>query len=153
MKGSATNLYQLVKSIAEELRGFAVEIEVPIVSATQLNRTGFMSSDIDLGDTSESFGLPATADFFVGIQTSDELEEKGLLLVKQLKNRYNDPSQYKRFVIGVDRSKMRLFDVQDQSMINNPGKAKEKEQEDKPAFDVGTDNRMTSKREFGNWNY
>ena len=153
MKGSATNLYQLVKSIAEELRGFAVEIEVPIVSATQLNRSGFMSSDIDLGDTSESFGLPATADFFVGIQTSDELEEKGLLLVKQLKNRYNDPSQYKRFIIGVDRSKMRLFDVQDQSMINNPGKAKEKEQEDKPAFDVGTDNRMTSKREFGNWNY
>jgi len=153
MKGSATNLYQLVKSIAEELRGFAVEIEVPIVSATQLNRSGFMSSDIDLGDTSESFGLPATADFFVGIQTSDELEEKGLLLVKQLKNRYNDPSQYKRFIIGVDRSKMRLFDVQDQSQINNPGKAQEKQQDDKPAFDVGTDSRMTSKREFGNWNY
>ena len=81
MKNNANNLYQLVKSIAEELRGFAVEIEVPIVSATQLNRSGFMSSDIDLGDTSESFGLPATADFFVGIQTSDELEEKGLLLV------------------------------------------------------------------------
>ena len=112
-----------------------------------------MSSDIDLGDTSESFGLPATADFFVGIQSTDELEEKGLLLVKQLKNRYNDPSQYKRFVIGVERSKMRLFDVQDQSMINNPGKAQEKQQDDKPAFDKGTDNRMTDKREFGNWTY
>ena len=153
MKGNATNLYQLVKSIAEELRGFAVEIEVPIVSATQVNRSGFMSSDMDLGDTSESFGLPATADFFVGIQTSDELEEKGLLLVKQLKNRYNDPSQHKRFVIGVERSKMRLFDVQDQSQVNNPQKSKEKEQDDKPAFDRGTDNRMTDKREFGNWNF
>ena len=155
MKNNANNLYQLVKSIAEELRGFAVEIEVPIVSATQLNRSGFMSSDIDLGDTSESFGLPATADFFVGIQTSDELEEKGLLLVKQLKNRYNDPSTYKRFVIGVDRSKMRLFDVSDQSIVNKPGEKakKDKEEDDTPVFDKGTDNRMTNKREFGNWNY
>ena len=126
---------------------------MPIVSATQLNRTGFMSSDIDLGDTSESFGLPATADFFVGIQTSDELEEKGLLLVKQLKNRYNDPSTHKRFVIGVDRSKMRLFDVQDQSSINRPKEKAEKDEDDTPAFDRGTDNRMTNKREFGNWNY
>ena len=155
MKNMANNLYQLVKSIAEELRGFAVEIEVPIVSATQLNRTGFMSSDIDLGDTSESFGLPATADFFIGIQTSDELDEKGLLLIKQLKNRYNDPSLHKKFVIGVDRSKMRLFDVADQSLINRPGeKAKQdKEKDDTPVFDRGTDNRMTNKREFGNWNY
>ena len=154
MKASASNLYQLVKSIAEELRGFAVEIEVPVVSATQLNRSGFMSSDIDLGDTSESFGLPATADFFIGIQTSDELEEKGLLLVKQLKNRYNDPSTHKRFVIGVERSKMRLFDVQDQSSINRPKEKAEKDEDDTPAFDRGTDNRMKDKREFGNnWNF
>jgi len=152
MKGNLTNLYQLVKSIAEELRGFATEMEVPIVSATQLNRSGFMSSDVDLGDTSESFGLPATADFFIAIQSSDELEEKGLLLVKQLKNRYNDPAMYKRFVIGVDRSKMRLFDISDQSYVNNTQGKKQKE-DDTPAFDVGTDNRMTNKRDFGNFQF
>ena len=112
--GGNVNSYTYVKSIAEELRGLAVEYEVPIVSATQTTRSGFSSSDPGLEDTSESFGLPATADLMFALITSEELEELGQIMVKQLKNRYNDPSYYKRFTIGVDRSKMKLYDV-DQS--------------------------------------
>ena len=112
--GANVNSYTYVKSIAEELRGLAVEYEVPIVSATQTTRSGFSSSDPGLEDTSESFGLPATADLMFALITSEELEELGQIMVKQLKNRYNDPSYYKRFTIGVDRSKMKLYDV-DQS--------------------------------------
>ena len=110
--GSQANSYTIVKSIAEELRGLAVEFDLPIFSATQTTRTGFGSTDIGLEDTSESFGLPATADFMFAIISTEELEKKNQFLVKQLKNRYNDPTIYKRFVIGIDRSKMRLYDCE-----------------------------------------
>lgn len=109
---SSVNSYTLVKAIAEELRGLAVEFNVPIVSATQTTRSGYKSSDIELTDTSESFGLPATADLMIAIQTSEDLEQLNQLMVKQLKNRYSDPSQNKKFVIGIDRSKMRLYNVE-----------------------------------------
>lgn len=110
--GSNVNSYTLIKAIAEELRGLAVELDVPIISATQTTRSGYSNSDVGLEDTSESFGLPATADFMFALTTSEELEELGQIMVKQLKNRYNDPSVNRRFVLGVDRSKMRLYDVE-----------------------------------------
>jgi len=110
-KGGNINSYTMIKSIAEELRGLAVEFNVPIFSATQTTRTGFVSTDIGLEDTSESFGLPATADFMFALMSNDELEALGQMKVKQLKNRYNDPSINKAFIIGVDRSKMKLYDV------------------------------------------
>jgi len=110
--GSNVNTYMYVKAIAEELRGLAVEFNVPIVSATQTNREGFNNSDIDMTNTSESIGLPATCDLMLGLITSEELEGLGQLMVKQLKNRYNDPAMYRRFVVGIDRSKMKLFDVE-----------------------------------------
>ena len=100
-----------IKSIAEELRGLAVETNLPIMSATQTTRSGFVSSDIGLEDTSESFGLPATADLMFALISNEELEELNQIAVKQLKNRYNDPTVNKRFVIGIDRAKMRLYDV------------------------------------------
>ena len=112
--GSNVNSYSYIKAIAEELRGLAVETNVPIVSATQTTRSGFSSSDVDLTDTSESFGLPATADLMFALISTEELEEINQIMVKQLKNRYNDPTMNKRFVIGIDRAKMRLYDV-DQS--------------------------------------
>jgi replicative DNA helicase len=110
--GANINSYTYVKSIAEELRGLAVEFGVPIVSATQTTRSGFTSSDPGLEDTSESFGLPATADLMFALISSEELEEMGQIMVKQLKNRYNDPTYFKRFTVGIDRSKMRLYDVE-----------------------------------------
>jgi len=110
--GANINSYTYVKSIAEELRGLAVECNVPIVSATQTTRSGFTSSDPGLEDTSESFGLPATADLMFALISSEDLEAMGQIMVKQLKNRYNDPSYYKRFTVGVDRSKMKLYDVE-----------------------------------------
>jgi replicative DNA helicase len=110
--GANINSYTYVKSIAEELRGLAVEYNVPIVSATQTTRSGFTSSDPGLEDTSESFGLPATADLMFALISSEELEELGQIMVKQLKNRYNDPTYLKRFTLGVDRAKMKLFDVE-----------------------------------------
>ena len=112
--GSNVNSYSYIKAIAEELRGLAVETNVPIVSATQTTRSGYSSSDVDLTDTSESFGLPATADLMFALISTEELEEVNQIMVKQLKNRYNDPTMNKRFVIGIDRAKMRLYDV-DQS--------------------------------------
>ena len=105
------NSYTIVKSIAEELRGLAVECNVPIMSATQTTRSGFASTDVDLTDTSESFGLPATADFMFALISNEELDKLNQIVVKQLKNRYNDPTINKRFVLGIDRSKMRLYDV------------------------------------------
>jgi len=111
--GGSINTYSFVKAIAEEIRGLAVEFDVPIWSATQLNREGYKSSDVDLTDTSESFGLPATADFMIAAINNEKLEASGQLLIKQLKNRYNDPSANKRFTVGVDRDHMRLFDVED----------------------------------------
>jgi len=113
--GANINSYTYVKSIAEELRGLAVEFGVPIVSATQTTRSGFTSSDPGLEDTSESFGLPATADLMFALISSEELEEMGQIMVKQLKNRYNDPTHFKRFTLGIDRSKMRLYDIEQSS--------------------------------------
>ena len=110
--GSNVNSYSYIKAIAEELRGLAVEANVPIFSATQTTRSGFASSDVDLTDTSESFGLPATADLMFALITTEELEGLGQIMVKQLKNRYNDPTYNRRFVIGVDRAKMRLYDCE-----------------------------------------
>jgi len=113
LKGASNvNSYTYIKSIAEELRGLAVECNVPIMSATQTTRTGYTSSDLGLEDTSESFGLPATADFMFAIISNEELEKLNQIVVKQLKNRYNDPTVNKRFVLGIDRSKMRLYDVE-----------------------------------------
>ena len=109
--GGAINSYSYIKSVAEELRGLAVETNVPIMSATQTTRSGFVSTDIGLEDTSESFGLPATADFMFALISNEELDELNQIAVKQLKNRYNDPTMNKRFVLGIDRAKMRLFDV------------------------------------------
>ena len=111
--GNGVNSYTYIKSIAEELRGLAVEYEVPVVSATQTTRSGFVSTDIGLEDTSESFGLPATADFMFALISSEQLEQLGQIMVKQLKNRYNDPGLNKKFVIGIDRSRMKLYDVED----------------------------------------
>ena len=109
--GGSINSYTYIKAIAEELRGLAVEFNVPIFSATQPTRSGYSNSDVGLEDTSESFGLPATADLMFALISTEELEGLGQMMVKQLKNRYNDPTANKRFVIGVDRSKMRLYDV------------------------------------------
>lgn len=127
--GAQVNSYTLIKAIAEELRGLAVEFNVPVVSATQTTRSGYSSSDLELGDTSESFGLPATADFMFGISTSEKLDELGQIMVKQLKNRYGDPSTNRRFVVGVDRSRMRLYDVEQS--------AQDDIMEDRPVMDNG----------------
>ena len=119
--GGAINSYSYIKAIAEELRGLAVEFDLPIFSATQTTRSGYSNSDIGLEDTSESFGLPATADLMFALITTEELEQQGQFMVKQLKNRYNDPTLHKRFVVGVDRSKMRLYDVEEnqQTLIDD----------------------------------
>jgi len=117
-KGAVVNSYTYVKAIAEELRGLAVEVNVPIVSATQTTRSGYGSSDIDLTDTSESFGLPATADLMFALISTEELEEMNQIMVKQLKNRYNDPTMNKRFCVGIDRAKMRLYDVEESAQDN-----------------------------------
>ena len=126
--GANVNSYSYIKAIAEELRGLAVENNLPIVSATQTTRSGFSNSDPGLEDTSESFGLPATADFMFALVTNEELEQLNQVLVKQLKNRYVDPNLYKRFVLGIDRSKMRLYDVEDsaQNDIVDAGKVEDK---------------------------
>jgi replicative DNA helicase len=131
--GSNVNSYTLVKAIAEELRGLAVEFNVPIVSATQTTRSGYGSSDVELTDTSESFGLPATADLMFALISTEELEGLGQILVKQLKNRYNDPTIHKRFVVGIDRAKMRLYDCEQsaQNDILDNGKDEEYDYEEK----------------------
>ena len=134
-KGSANiNSYTLVKSIAEELRGLAVEANVPIVSATQTTRSGYGSSDVELTDTSESFGLPATADLMFALISTDELEELGQIMVKQLKNRYNDLSVNKRFVLGIDRAKMRLYDCDqsEQTLVDSGQDEEYNDEETKP---------------------
>jgi archaellum biogenesis ATPase FlaH len=125
---SNVNSYTYIKAVAEELRGLAVEFNVPVISATQTNRTGFSNSDVGLEDTSESFGLPATADFMFALITSDELRQLNQIMVKQLKNRYGDPAKNKRFVIGVDYSKMRLYNVE--------ASAQEDIQDDVPIFSM-----------------
>jgi len=140
--GANINSYTYVKSIAEELRGLAVEFGVPIVSATQTTRSGFTSSDPGLEDTSESFGLPATADLMFALISSEELEEMGQIMVKQLKNRYNDPTHFKRFTLGIDRSKMRLYDIEQSSQdgITDSG-------QDKPLNTFGN-REKTQKKSF-----
>ena len=135
--GSNVNSYTYVKSIAEEIRGLAVEFNVPVVSATQTTRSGFTSSDPGLEDTSESFGLPATADLMFALVSSEELEELGQIMVKQLKNRYSDPTHYKRFVLGVDRAKMKLFDVEQSAQsLTDSG-------QDKPVNTFGNNERKS----------
>lgn len=111
--GGAINTYSYVKAIAEEVRGLAVEFNLPIVTATQTNRSGFQNSDMDLGEVSESFGTPATADLMIGLIVTEELDKLGQVMIKQLKNRYNDLSTHKRFVVGLDRSKMKLYDLEE----------------------------------------
>jgi len=132
--GMSVNSYSYIKAIAEELRGLAVEAEVPIVSATQTTRSGYGSSDVDLTDTSESFGLPATADLMFALISTEELEQIGQIMVKQLKNRYNDPTVNKRFIVGIDRAKMRLYDCEQtaQDNILDSGQEEEYNYEDKP---------------------
>ena len=134
--GGAINSYNYIKAIAEELRGLAVEFDVPVFSATQTTRSGYSNSDVGLEDTSESFGLPATADLMFALISTEELEKSSQMMVKQLKNRYNDPTLHKRFVIGVDRAKMRLYDVdiQEQTLTD-----------DTPVFDKSKFNEDTSK--------
>jgi len=129
----SVNSYSYIKAIAEELRGLAVEFNVPIVSATQTTRSGYGSSDVELTDTSESFGLPATADLMFALISTEDLEGLGQILVKQLKNRYNDPTIHKRFVVGIDRAKMRLYDCEQsaQDDILDNGKEEEYDHEEK----------------------
>jgi len=129
--GSNINSYTLIKSIAEELRGLGVEYNVPIMTATQVTRGGYNSSDVELTDTSESFGLPATADLMFALIRTEELDDLNQVMIKQLKNRYNDPSYYKRFVLGIDRSKMKLYDVEESAQVG----LSDSGQDDGPAFD------------------
>ena len=131
-QGGSINSYTYIKAIAEELRGLAVEYNVPIVSATQTTRSGFTNSDPGLEDTSESFGLPATADFMFALVSNEELEALNQIIVKQLKNRYNDPSFYKRFVVGIDRAKMKLYDTEASAQV---GLADAGQDDDEPMFD------------------
>ena len=140
--GGSINSYSYIKSIAEELRGLAVEFNVPLVSATQTTRSGYSNDDMGLEDTSESFGLPATADLMFGLISNEELANNGQMLVKQLKNRYNDPTSNQRFVVGIDRSKMRLYDVdQNDSPLN-------KEEDNGPAFDNSSSGQRVKSENF-----
>ena len=150
-----------IKAIAEELRGLAVDTNVPIMSATQTTRSGFTDTDFGLEDTSESFGLPATADFMFALISTEELEELDQILIKQLKNRYSDPGKNKRFVIGIDRAKMKLYDLeetaQDDLVTRSTQKKKprfsKKDKDDDPVFDVGTNNRMKRKKDFSEFSF
>jgi replicative DNA helicase len=145
-QGANVNSYTYIKSIAEELRGLAVEYAVPILSATQTTRSGFANTDVELTDTSESFGLPATVDFMFALISSEELEGLNQLLVKQLKNRYGDPSYYKKFVIGVDRSKMKLYNVEASAQENISESGQDKD--DGPAFDKSDFGKRVRTEEF-----
>jgi len=147
--GANINSYTLIKSIAEELRGLAVEENVPILSATQTTRGGYGNTDVELTDTSESFGLPATVDFMFALISTEEMEALNQLMVKQLKNRYNDPTQNKRFVIGVDRAKMKLYDLEQsaQKGISDSGIRHEAPRQNKAA-DPGFDGIFSNKRDF-----
>ena len=147
--GANINSYTLIKSIAEELRGLAVEENVPILSATQTTRGGYGNTDVELTDTSESFGLPATVDFMFALISTEEMEALNQLMVKQLKNRYNDPTQNKRFVIGVDRAKMKLYDLEQsaQKGITDSGIRNESPRQNK-VTDPGFDGIFSNKRDF-----
>jgi len=149
-KGSIVNSYTYVKAIAEELRGLAVEANVPIVTATQTTRAGFGSTDVDLTDTSESFGLPATADLMFALISTEELEEMNQIMVKQLKNRYHDPTLNKKFCLGIDRSKMRLYDINDaqKDLIDSGIETLKKEDGEQILI-----NKLTSKKTFAELKY
>ena len=137
--GGSINTYSLIKSVAEEIRGLSIEFNLPIVTATQSNRDGFGNSEVDLNNTSESFGVPATADMMFALISTEDLENLGQVMVKQLKNRYSDPTQNKRFVLGVDKTKMRFYDVEDnaQTLMQDTG----------PVFDsTSTANRIATER-------
>jgi archaellum biogenesis ATPase FlaH len=140
--GGSINSYTYIKAIAEELRGLAVEFDVPVFSATQTTRSGYSNSDVGLEDTSESFGLPATADLMFALISTEELERDSQLMVKQLKNRYNDPTMHKRFVVGIDRAKMRLFDVEESEQTLT---------DDTPVFDKSTSGERMTKEKFGDF--
>jgi archaellum biogenesis ATPase FlaH len=144
---STVNSYSYIKAIAEELRGLAVEANVPIVSATQTTRSGYGSSDVDLTDTSESFGLPATADLMFALISTDELEGLGQLLVKQLKNRYNDPTVNRRFIVGIDRAKMRLYDVEQKAQADLLDSGQEEE------YDALADKAFNEKKKFNDFKF
>ena len=141
------NSYSYIKAIAEELRGLAVEANVPIVSATQTTRSGYGSSDVELTDTSESFGLPATADLMFALISTDELEELGQIMVKQLKNRYNDLSVNKRFVVGIDRAKMRLYDCEQSAQDDILGNSQEEE------YEYEDEKKSSLKEKFGSFKF
>ncbi len=147
--GQYVNSYSYIKSIAEELRGLAVEFDVPIMSATQTNRAGFQNTDVGLEDTSESFGLPATADFMFALITNENLEAAGQMLIKQLKNRYSDITSNKKFLVGVDRAKMRLIDLGDASQSDLVDTGKE-EIENVPVFDTPS---KKTKKDFGEFKF
>ena len=147
--GQYVNSYSYIKSIAEELRGLAVDNDVPIMSATQTNRAGFQNTDVGLEDTSESFGLPATADFLFALITNENLEEAGQMLIKQLKNRYSDPTSNKKFLVGVDRAKMRLTDLGEESQSGLVDTGKE-EKQDVPVFDTVS---KKTKKDFGEFKF
>ena len=144
---STVNSYSYIKAIAEELRGLAVEANVPIVSATQTTRSGYGSSDVDITDTSESFGLPATADLMFALISTDELEELGQIMVKQLKNRYNDLSVNKRFVVGIDRAKMRLYDCEQSAQNDILGNGQEEE------YEYEDEKKSSLKQKFGSFKF
>lgn len=150
--GSSVNSYTYIKSIAEELRGLAVEHDVPLLTATQTTRGGFNNSDVDLNDTSESFGLPATADLMLAIIRSDELDELNQIMIKQLKNRYADPSLYKRFVVGVDRSMMKLYDAEDSAQEGLADSGQDKEP-DVPIFDKSKFGKRANNEGFGGFKF
>jgi replicative DNA helicase len=157
--GSNVNSYSYIKSIAEELRGLAVEKNVPIISATQTTRTGYSNSDPGLEDTSESFGLPATADFMIALISTEELQEMNQIMVKQLKNRYNDPGLNRRFVIGVDRPKMRLYDLEqsaqagvmneDKPIMDKTGFGERQKEDDQMKWATKT----MGKKDFSKWKF
>lgn len=140
-QGANVNSYTYIKAIAEELRGLAVEFNVPIVTATQTTRSGYTSSDIGLEDTSESFGLPATADLMFALMSTEELQDLNQILVKQLKNRHSDPSVFRRFVIGVDRARMKLYDVEQSAQADIVMESAQDDTED--------DESVNSRRRFG----
>ena len=149
-QGANVNSYTYVKAIAEELRGLAVEYNVPIVSATQTTRSGYTNSDPGLEDTSESFGLPATADFMFALVSNEELEALNQIIVKQLKNRYNDPSYFKRFVVGIDRAKMKLYDVEASAQDNLSDAGQD---DDEPMFDKSSFGRRQKTESFDGFKF
>lgn len=148
--GGSINTYSYIKTIAEEMRGLAVEMDVPVVSATQTTRSGFSSTDIGLEDTSESFGLPATADFMFAVISTEELEKLGQVMVKQLKNRYADPTNNKRFIVGIDRSRMKLYDVEPSAQTLITDAAHVPSKDDKPVNTFGS---REKQKDFKSFNY